>query len=489
MSSSSAESSIQIGPYRIEERIGHGATGRVYRARNTDDELVAIKTLSPDADLHDPSATRRFQQEIEALQQVSHPNILAIVDHGADPDFGPYFVTPLITGTTLRALLEARTLSPEATLLFVAALADAVQALHSCGLVHRDLKPENVMITADGRVQLVDLGLVFGTDQPRHTEHDVVVGSVPYMSPERIEGGAVVAASDTWSLAIIAYECIAGRRPFSRGTASEEAAAILVGAYPSLASVDRRVDDELAAVIAAGLERAPSGRPGAADLAARLRELVDWCGPDELNAELGVAVSNPEELDARVARFRVAAAKRKANALLERGDSFGALRELNRGLAYDDDNDALLGLCDRAEASLATPTQRRRVSRNLVYTIAGIVGMLACGLIAWRALTPDTTDYANTVHTYIPESTSNEPVINFTSKNDDGEVKPATKADLQWANQFFDVFQRGMALPEKPKTEADNAKQLDVTRRIIKLLKTGLGDQRAQPANDAGSSE
>ena len=151
----------RIGPYELLEPIGEGGFARVYRVRRGSDELAA-KVLAPGAPSADPAAVERFDREIRVLSGIKHPNLIELVDHGVDDALGPYMITRLVTGMTLRELAAGRPLSPEAAILLVEPVLRALGAMHAVGLVHRDLKPENVMVTPLGEVVLVDLGLALG---------------------------------------------------------------------------------------------------------------------------------------------------------------------------------------------------------------------------------------------------------------------------------------------------------------------------------------
>ncbi len=147
--------SIELGPYQLLDRIGEGGSGQVYRARGPEG-LVAIKLLGTAADLDD-AARARFDREIAALGQLAHANLVRMIDHGIDPELGPYLVLPLLAGTNLRALCGDRALCPEAALLLVQPIVHATVALHAAGYVHRDLKPENVIASPEGAITVIDL--------------------------------------------------------------------------------------------------------------------------------------------------------------------------------------------------------------------------------------------------------------------------------------------------------------------------------------------
>lgn len=315
---------------------------------------MAIKLLGPAADMDD-AARARFRREIAALEQLSHPHLVAMLDHGVDAELGPYLVLPLLAGTTLRELCGGRAVCPEAALLLVQPIADATAALHAAGYVHRDLKPENVIAGPDGAITVIDLGLAWREGMTRHTDTGAAVGSVGYMAPEQIEGRAVDASADIWALGVMLYELVAGKRPFARARPAEEAAAMLLGQFPRLTAADRRCDDALADLVARCLASEPASRPTAAELASTIAAMIEWT--DAPASERAAVVADPVGYQARVAPFRVRRMERRAREELEAGKPFAALACCDRGLAYAPDHPQLLELVAAAEAATARTQQ------------------------------------------------------------------------------------------------------------------------------------
>ncbi|MEZ4401564.1 MAG: serine/threonine-protein kinase [Kofleriaceae bacterium] len=348
--------SILLGSYQVRQRLGEGGSGQVYRADGPDGE-VAVKVLAPAADL-DPAARARFAREVATLAAIRHPALVALLDHGIDDELGPYLVLPLLPGTTLRALCAGLALPPEAAVLLAAPIAQATAALHAAGVTHRDLKPDNVMAGPDGRITVIDLGLAWHDGATRLTETGTAVGSVGYMAPEQVEGGTVGPAVDVWAIGVMLYEWIAGRRPFARDRAGEEAAATLVGVFPALTTVDRRVDDVLAGWIARCLATDPAARPTAAALAEALAAWQASTGSAEADPDAARAalVEDPRGYQARLAPGRSRAAAQAARAALAGGDPFGALAACDRGLAYAAADTELAALVREAERAAAART-------------------------------------------------------------------------------------------------------------------------------------
>jgi len=264
--------SARLGPYEIVSPLGAGGMGEVYRARDSRlGREVAIKVL-PEHLAGNPRALARFEREARAVAALSHPNILAIHDFGAQEGV-VYAVTELLEGETLRARLERSPLGWRKAVEVGVALADGLAAAHAKDITHRDLKPENIFLTSDGRVKILDFGLArAGPATPDdQTEPGTVLGTVGYMSPEQVRGEPADARSDIFALGCVLYEMVAGQRAFRRPTAPETMTAIL---NDDPAPVGREVPPELDRVIAHCLEKSPPQRfQSAHDVAFALRAM------------------------------------------------------------------------------------------------------------------------------------------------------------------------------------------------------------------------
>jgi tetratricopeptide (TPR) repeat protein/tRNA A-37 threonylcarbamoyl transferase component Bud32 len=351
MTSSSPASSIRLGSYQLFERLGEGASGQVYRGQGPDGP-VAVKVLRAGAELDD-AARARFRREARALGEVRAPELVRLLDHGLDDELGPYLVLPLVPGRSLRRLAGGLPLAPEAAILLAAPVARAAAALHAAGFVHRDLKPENAIATPAGDVVVVDLGLAWAEGMTRWTEEGAAVGSVGYMAPEQVEGQDVTPAADVWAIGVMIYEWTCGRRPFARGRASEEAAAVLVGATSPLTAASRRAGEELGQLVAACLARDPAARPTATALAAALEGLIDWIEPGRERDERAAVIADPEGYVARVAPFRARRLERLAKEAMAARRPFAALALLDRALAYAPERAELEALVAEVETAAA----------------------------------------------------------------------------------------------------------------------------------------
>ena len=274
-----------LAHYRITAAIGAGGMGEVYRA--TDTKLgrdVALKVL-PAEMAGSPERLERFQREAKALAALDHPGIVTV--HSVEEAVGVHFLTmQLVEGQPLDKLIPEAGMPGERILGIATALAEALAAAHDKGIVHRDLKPANVMVTKDGRVKVLDFGLArmagpqaepsSGSELPTdlRTREGVVMGTVPYMSPEQVSGLAVDHRTDIFSLGIILYEMATGQRPFQGRSSAELASAILRDAPRPLGELRSDLPVGLGPVIDRSLQKSPADRfPSALELREALRAL------------------------------------------------------------------------------------------------------------------------------------------------------------------------------------------------------------------------
>ena len=219
MESSSSLVGRRFGPYILEELLGRGGMGEVYRASHArlPNRRAAVKIL-PAALIHNPDFLRRFDQEANSVAALDHPNILPLWDYG-DQDGLPYLAMPLVVGGSLRELLAARgTLPPERAEPFLRQIAAALDHAHGRGIIHRDVKPANILLRDDGSPLLADFGIAKALEETEGlTRTGVGVGTPEYMAPEQLEGRAEE-RSDLYALGVMLYEMLTGRVPFSGPT-------------------------------------------------------------------------------------------------------------------------------------------------------------------------------------------------------------------------------------------------------------------------------
>ncbi len=259
-----------LGPYEVLAPLGAGGMGEVWRARDTRlGRDVAIKIVRAGL-ASDPDRLSRFEKEARAAAQLDHPNILVVHDVGTH-EGSPFIVSELLQGESLREKLGAP-LPPKKAVDYAIQIAHGLAAAHEKGIVHRDIKPENVFVTKDGHVKILDFGVAkllptfeaagVDTETPTATatQAGTAVGTVAYMSPEQIHGQPVDARTDLFSLGVVLYEMLAGKRPFQRDTPAEIMVAILREEPPDLSETNRSVPAALEHVVRHCLEKEPDNR-------------------------------------------------------------------------------------------------------------------------------------------------------------------------------------------------------------------------------------
>ena len=272
---------IRLGPYEIISRLGAGAMGEVYRAR--DPRLgrdVAIKILPADVS-GDAGRRARFEQEARAVAALNHPNILGLYDIGNEAGVS-YIVTEFVSGETLAALLDRGPLPMRKLLDLAVQIADGMAAAHAAHITHRDLKPLNIMVGGDGRVRILDFGLAKQTvrsadpDETQlagNTQPGMILGTVNYMSPEQARGAQTDYRSDQFSLGLILYEMAAGKRAFDRPETVQTMSAIIGEEAPP---IEQNIPAPLRWTIDRCLAKDPADRyESSRDLFQGLRSLRD----------------------------------------------------------------------------------------------------------------------------------------------------------------------------------------------------------------------
>ena len=263
----------RLGDFEILREIGRGGMGTVYEARQVSlDRTIALKILPPEASA-DPERLRRFEREARALGAIEHPNIVTI--HSVETCGEIHFITmELVRGEALSARIPKGGLPLEKLLELAVQLADALAAAHRHGVVHRDLKPANIVVSESGQVKVLDFGLARlrppaaegpEGDSRLATRSEVatgqqVFGTLPYMSPQQIEGKPIDSRSDVFSLGIVLHEMATGQRPFSGDSSASLASSILRDPPPPLADLRPDLPDELGRIVRRCLEKEPDRR-------------------------------------------------------------------------------------------------------------------------------------------------------------------------------------------------------------------------------------
>jgi serine/threonine protein kinase/Flp pilus assembly protein TadD len=286
-----------LGRYEIRSPLGAGGMGEIYLAWDTQlERTVALKILPAEV-ASDQKRMRRFIQEAKAASALNHPNILTIYEIG-QAGSAHFIATEFIDGQTLRASLASSTQMEVGGVLDIATqVASALAEAHAAGIVHRDIKPENIMLRRDSYVKVLDFGLAKLTSKSSarptvdsdastliETEPGVVFGTAQYMSPEQARGLPLDARTDIFSIGVVLYEMVAGRRPFEGATNSDMIVSILERKPPALATYRREIPDTLEWIVSKALRKDREERyQTAKDLAIDLRGLKQSL---EIDAEL-----------------------------------------------------------------------------------------------------------------------------------------------------------------------------------------------------------
>ena len=253
--------------YRLESRIATGGMGEVWRASDTAlGRSVAVKVLKSEyAD--DPVFRSRFETEARHAASLHHPGVASVYDVGESALLGredgsamprPFLVMELVDGQPLSALLRGgRPLDPAVVRDLMAQAADAIGAAHRAGIVHRDVKPANLLVTPDRQVKITDFGIARASDGLGLTGTGQVMGTPQYLSPEQARGTTATPASDVYALGVVAFECLAGHRPFDADSPVATALSHLNDPVPDLPP---GIPADLAGVVRRAMAKDPANR-------------------------------------------------------------------------------------------------------------------------------------------------------------------------------------------------------------------------------------
>ncbi len=273
-----------VGDYQVIDILGAGGMGTVYKVRHLiSDRLEAMKLVLPEL-TENPELADRFMREIKVQARLSHPNIASL--HNAFRVGNQLLmVMELIDGFTLHAVLRKGAMEPITAIDATNQILGALEYAHAHGVVHRDIKPANIMITAEGRIKLMDFGIARSIQEDNHlTRAGAAVGSVYYMSPEQVQGTPVDARADLYSVGVMLYELITGVKTIA-GDTSWSVMNAQVNTIPrSPSSVNSRVPESLSLAILKAMEKSPEHRfqtaqAFSASLAAVRSRLVDASRP------------------------------------------------------------------------------------------------------------------------------------------------------------------------------------------------------------------
>ena len=253
------------GRYAVTARIAHGGMATVYQATDTRlDREVALKVMHAEL-ARDEEFVRRFIGEAKSVARLSHQNVVAVFDQGADGPF-LYLAMEYVPGRTLKELLRANGRFPPATALeIMAGVLDGLAAAHASGIVHRDVKPENVLVTADGRIKVADFGLARALSAAGHTRAGLLIGTVAYVPPEQVTGGTTGPRGDVYSAGVMFFELLTGRLPFTGDTPLSIAYQHVNTDVPAPSAMAPGLPPAIDQLVLAATSRDPARRPADAD--------------------------------------------------------------------------------------------------------------------------------------------------------------------------------------------------------------------------------
>ena len=280
------------GRYAVTARIAHGGMATVYLAMDTRlDREVALKVMHAEL-ARDDDFVRRFIGEAKSVARLSHQNVVAVYDQGADGPF-LYLAMEYVPGRTLKEMLsDSGRLPPAVALEIMTGVLDGLAAAHASGIVHRDVKPENVLLTADGRVKVADFGLARALTATGHTRTGLLIGTVAYVPPEQVTGDSAGPRGDVYSAGVMLFEMITGRLPFTGDTPLSVAYQHVNTDVPAPSTLVPGLPAAVDQLVVAATSRDPARRPADAGefLRAVRRVRTDLYDPSGLTGVIGAGV-------------------------------------------------------------------------------------------------------------------------------------------------------------------------------------------------------
>jgi eukaryotic-like serine/threonine-protein kinase len=285
------------GRYAVTTRIAHGGMATVYLALDTRLERdVALKVMHAEL-VRDDDFVRRFVGEAKSVARLSHQNVVAVFDQGADGPF-LYLAMEYVPGRTLKEVLRERgRFSPAEALDIMTGVLDGLAAAHASGIVHRDVKPENVLLTADGRIKVADFGLARAHAAAGSTRTGQLIGTVAYLPPEQVTGDSSDPRSDVYSAGVVLFELLTGRPPFAGDTPLSVAYQHVNQDVPAPSSLVPGLPAPVDQLVLAATRRDPPLRPADAGEFARAARRVrkGLGGPSGLTGLMGAGVQGLSE--------------------------------------------------------------------------------------------------------------------------------------------------------------------------------------------------
>jgi eukaryotic-like serine/threonine-protein kinase len=285
------------GRYAVTARIARGGMATVYLAMDTRlDREVALKVMHAEL-ARDDDFVRRFIGEAKSVARLSHQNVVAVFDQGADGSL-LYLAMEYVPGRTLKEMLnDSGRLPPAAALEIMTGVLGGLAAAHASGIVHRDVKPENVLLTADGRIKVADFGLARALTAAGHTRTGLLIGTVAYVPPEQVTGNSTGPRADVYSAGVMLFEMLTGRVPFTGDTPLSVAYQHVNNDVPAPSTLTPGLPAAVDQLVLAATSRDPARRPAdAGEFLRAVRQVCDGLRQSSgLSGVLGVGVQGLDE--------------------------------------------------------------------------------------------------------------------------------------------------------------------------------------------------
>jgi serine/threonine protein kinase len=341
-----------FGRYEILDKLGEGAMGVVYRARDSAiGRIVALKMLSAEVGAEE-ELHQRFQREAEAIGRLNHPNVVTVYDLG-HADGQLYMAMELLEGDDLRSLIDNRAEIPLADRVrILMQICEGLGYAHSRGVVHRDVKPANIHVRAGGKVKILDFGLARVATRATITRKGMILGTPDYMAPEQATGKGVDRRSDIFSAGAVFYEFLTLEKPFKGKTLHAVLYQIIQEEPDPVLTVNPEVPVRLAALVHGMLRKDPDRRyPAMDDVGRELAGIHDALRRSRSRSALPQTSGSLSEEARALVRDHVG----RARAHLEAGRNAEAIRDASEGLATDPASEEAAEIVWRASRQLRLP--------------------------------------------------------------------------------------------------------------------------------------
>lgn len=293
----------KIGSYLIQEKIGEGGMGVVYKAVHTQiDQVVAIKAIYPQY-AKDKNFKERFRREAKVQAKLHHPNVVNILNYIEDDEGNIYIVMEYINGGTLENKIAQRKLTLDEIVSITVQVLNALSYMHSNGIIHRDIKPSNIMFS-DGFVKVSDFGIAKPAEDKGLTRTGTIMGTVWYMAPEIIQGRQASYSSDLYAVGVMLYQMLTGKAPFFGKTDFEIMKAHLEKEPPSIRELNPNLPEGIDTIVRKALAKRPEERFSNAE--EFKKSLLDWYSgvSDRAPAVEGAYITSPVALGRTLTNIR-----------------------------------------------------------------------------------------------------------------------------------------------------------------------------------------